>query len=569
MALTILLLRSWLAVGLGCGPAVPGAMAGPMPGSAPRAASLPSTLGTPVEAGAPSGDSLPAGEAPGEPGELGELGDPPDRGAESPKPSERRRAARNLAAEGTGAAWRRLFLLLGDTESEVADEAQLLLQRLADPLLVQELAGKSGLASREAGVRRRAAEALGRVAAAVPVAPLLAALDDREREVSHLAAWSIERLAHGRRLLGDLDQAAGALELGARTQRDGLARASMVMACGALMLKAESMGERRREEFPNLLRRAREDRDLRVRCAALLASRALPVPSALLSAGALALDEEPVVRLARIELLEELACRESAAALIESLAAETFPRARTAIVRALQRMSGLKHREDPRPWRDWLGTLPPGWRPTLLADGGAAGRDRADSDGGGEARTQAKTNFVGLPLTSRRVCFAIDFSGSMWTPMPDGRLPKELVDARLRSTLESLPPDTRFNILPFTNEVLPWRPKVVPATAGHVRAAIADFESCKARGRGNFFDAALFALDDLEVDTLVTLSDGVPTGGFHSDLDLIVPLLVARNRFRRVAFDTVLVDAPQAFARRWQVLSDASGGRLVGVERAE
>ena len=153
--------------------------------------------------------------------------------------------------------------------------------------------------------------------------------------------------------------------------------------------------------------------------------------------------------------------------------------------------------------------------------------------------------------------------------MADGRLPKDLVNARLRATLEALPSTTQFNVVPFTNEVLPWRPKLVPATPFNVRSAIADFEKCLARGRGNYYDAAVFALDDPEVDTLLTLSDGVPTGGFHSDLDLVVPLLLQRNRFRRVAFDTVLVDSPPGHLRRWQILSRDSGGRLVAMDRME
>ena len=188
---------------------------------------------------------------------------------------------------------------------------------------------------------------------------------------------------------------------------------------------------------------------------------------------------------------------------------------------------------------------------------------------GGEARTSAQVSFVGLPLLSPHICFAIDFSGSMWSPMPDGRLPKELVDARLRATLEGLTQATEFNIVPFTNEILPWRPKLVPANPANVRTAIADFEKCQARGRGNFFDAAVFALADPEVETLLTLTDGVPTGGFHSNLDLVIALLLERNRFRRVAFDTVLVDSSAQAERRWRMLAEFSGGRLVATEKAE
>jgi hypothetical protein len=550
MAARTLLLRSWVAAGLGCLPAVVSSSTlGAAPSAVPRAGSV---------------HAAPSGAEHGADDEGG-------RGVDSPRPADRRRALRTLASEGSPAAWRRVFALLADPESEVGDDAQLLLSRIEESAVAAELAGKAGLGSKEVGVRLRAAEGLGRVACAVRVEALLAAVDDREAEVAHLALWSLERCAHARRLEGDLERAAGALEHAARSHRDGLVRASAVAARAALLAKSPHAADER-EGFDRLLGRCREDRDARVRCASALAARELEPARALALAAALARDAETSVRLARIELLERIACKPSAVALIAALTEETFPRARTSIVQALQRLSGFKHREDPRPWRDWARDLPEDWRPTLMPSYGEPGRDSNAGGGeaaGGEARTMASTSFVGLPLTSQRVCFAIDFSGSMWTPMPDGRMPKELVDARLRSTLESLPSSTQFNIVPFTNDVLPWRPKLVQATVGNVRAAIADFEKCQARGRGNFYDAAVFALDDPEVDTLLTLTDGVPTGGFHSDLELVFPLLQERNRFRRVAFDTVLVDAPAAAERRWRLLSRDSGGRLVAVDKAE
>jgi hypothetical protein len=378
------------------------------------------------------------------------------------------------------------------------------------------------------------------------------------------------------------------LERTSRAHRDGWVRASAVCARAALFsaaLRAQiraptaagfdaqrqaELAARRLGDFEHWLERATEDREARVRCAVAMSLRHLPAPQALRVGRALSADPCDAVRTAQIEAWEELACTAAVQALIARLDHESVARVRTQIALSLQRLSGFKHRDDPRPWRDWAKGLAADWKPTLLpASGAAAASGNAAGGVGGEARSSARASFGGLALLSSRICFAIDFSGSMWTPMPDGRLPKELVDARLRATLESLPASTHFNIVVFTNEVIPWRPKLVPAQPFQVRSAIADFERCQERGRGNFFDAAVFALDDPEVDTLLTLSDGVPTGGFHSHLDRVIPLLLERNRFRRVAFDTVLVDAPSAAERRWRVLSDRSGGRLVSTEKAE
>jgi len=59
----------------------------------------------------------------------------------------------------------------------------------------------------------------------------------------------------------------------------------------------------------------------------------------------------------------------------------------------------------------------------------------------------------------------------------------------------------------------------VPASKRNVRAALKFFEDCHERGRGNFYDAALLALSDPEVDTLVVLTDGEPTGGTHNAVE--------------------------------------------------
>ncbi len=495
------------------------------------------------------------------------------KGLKSSRVQDRKRALKSLVADGSPAAWREVFTAFADPESEVGDDAQLWAAKIEDPSVAEQLTGRAGLASRELGVRLRAAEALGRVACTVDVALLLRALDDRESEVAHLALWSVERLARAQRIGGDQARAAEDLERAARGHRDGYVRAAAICARGALFAKSNQAQDSAAVlEMARILRRCGEDRDPRVRCAAAMACAELPRDAAVAGLAAFARDERSAVRLARIESLERIACAAGAAALVNSLEFEPIPRARRALVAALQRLSGLKHRDDVRPWRDWVRDLPSDWRPTLLVretERDGPGAQGAAPGAALSGQTSARPSFVGLQLTSTRICFAIDFSGSMWTPMPDGRMPKELVDARLRSTLESLDAATHFNVVPFTNEILPWRPKLVPANPGNVRTAIADFEDCKARGRGNFFDAAVFALDDPEVETLVSLTDGVPTGGFHSDLDLVLALLLERNRFRRVTFDTVLVDAPPASERRFRTLAEASGGCLIVTEKAE
>ena len=73
------------------------------------------------------------------------------------------------------------------------------------------------------------------------------------------------------------------------------------------------------------------------------------------------------------------------------------------------------------------------------------------------------------------------------------------------------------------------------------------------------------ALADPEVDTLIVLFDGAPTGGTRHRLELLVPLLLERNFARRAAFDFVLVDGSRKLERAWGELASGTGGRLVAV----
>jgi hypothetical protein len=269
----------------------------------------------------------------------------------------------------------------------------------------------------------------------------------------------------------------------------------------------------------------------------------------------LAADESAGVRRVALEGLGTLHSRGATAVLVGRLSVENEERTLLRVVELLQGLSGLKYRRDPRPWNDWLRALPSDWNGQPTRAPAAGGEDPAN-------RTVA---LAGLPLVSKRVAILIDLSGSIWNVRPDGKTRKEIVDAKLREALEALPSDTRFNLIPYTGTPLPWKASLVPATPANVRAAAGWFAACKANGSGNFWDAALLALADPEVDTLTVLFDGAPTGGTRHRLELIVPLFLELDQARRVAVDLILVDASRRLQGLWKELSDGTGGRLLAV----
>jgi hypothetical protein len=304
------------------------------------------------------------------------------------------------------------------------------------------------------------------------------------------------------------------------------------------------------------LEEARRARDPLLRGAAAAHLAVVLEPSAAVERLAgLSADPEASVRRVAVEALADLGSREALAPLIERLAAETEERLLLRLVERLQRLSGLKHRRDPRPWRDWLRTLPEGWK----------GATRAAPSPPEEPGARSAVAFAGLPIVSKRVTILIDLSGSIWNVRPDGKTRKQVIDERLREALEALPEDTRFNLVPYTSEPIPWRPELTLATPARVREAAAWFEARRESGSGNFWDAAMLALADPGVDTLIVLFDGAPTGGSRHRLELIVPLFLERNQARRVTVDLVLVDASRKLQRMWSGLADGTGGRMLAV----
>ncbi len=459
----------------------------------------------------------------------------------------RAEAVEELAQVGSRAAWELVLEALSDPKGEVADTAQLALAALEEPEALEALGEEPGLRSKDVLVRARAVEVLGRRAAAPPRKWLARALDDGEGEVRRMAYWSIERLARGAkldpRLVGEL---AAELARAARAERDPLARARALAALCALA-PGEAAGA---------LEAARRERDPLLRgAAAALLSEGLPPEQALAQLAPLAADSAVSVRRVALEALAALGTRAAAERLVVRLGEEGEERLLLRTVELLQGLSGLKHRRDPRPWNDWLRTLPPDWK---------AGPARAAP---AEADPAARTavGLAGLPIVSKRVTILIDLSGSIWNLRPDGRTRKQIVDEKLREALEALPEDTRFNLIPYTGEPHPWKEELVQASPARVREAASWFEACKHNGSGNLWDALLLALEDPEVDTLIVLFDGAPTGGTRHRLELFVPLFLERNFARRVALDFVLVDASKKLRRAWGDLAAATGGRLLAV----
>jgi HEAT repeat protein len=474
-----------------------------------------------------------------------ELREELEKSLRSERPDKRRASVARLAELGDRPAWELVLRALEDPEPEVADEAQLALGRASDPKLLAELAGESGLRARDPWLRLRVAEALGRAPVELGCEVLVRALDPGDAELSRTLLWSLERLHDAKRLGGDRTKAVEACERLVAGRGDGYVRAAALCTLEKLDHFAAA---------DKLLASALADGDAALRCGALAVYARATEQECLDVSRRMLADPEMRVRAAAIENLERLQSRAAALALVEAMQREPRARLRWQILGWLRAQSGLELGFEPEAWRAWAEKLE---GRVHTGEGPAHGGPLGDTHVG----------FAGLNVLSDRVAFLIDLSGSLWGSKVGDRTRKEIVDEELRKALQALPEGTRFNVIPYTGTPDPWEKRLVPATKENVARALDHFERSHQTGRGNFFDAARLALLDPEVDTLCVLTDGVPTGGHRWNMGLMIELLDELDRFRRVAYDSVLVDAPKRRQLEWAQLAERTGGRSIAVKQ--
>ena len=455
-----------------------------------------------------------------------------------PDEKVRRAAVEGLSRQNGVEALELVLKSLRDSSAMVADEAQLSLASADDEAEIELVFSRDGLGAKDDMIRLRCAEALGRIDAKLPAARLAKALSDKSPAVRRAAAYSIEQLA---RRLGIAESPSPLLqkELASLADRDpdNGVRAAALMARMALAPGLSSAE----------LAIYAADKAYEVRSAAVLAASALEPGARIGFARPGLTDAHTGVRLQAIRLLSGTPNRDAAVLLAEALETEKSPHPAWSLVEVLRRLSGMKAGRDFRYWQQWARGLPADWKPGAI--------DSAPADA--EPKT---ATFAGLPLLSDRITFLIDLSGSMWETR-DGKTRKAGADKELELALGKLAPSVEFNVIPFTGEPLPWQAALQQATPKNVAAALAFFVKRADHGKGNFWDALQLALQDPNVDSLLLLGDGAPTGGTRWNVELMRTLFAEQNRFRLVTLDAVLVDCSKGLTRTWTAWCESTGGR--------
>ncbi|MCC7137769.1 MAG: hypothetical protein IT460_05000 [Planctomycetes bacterium] len=446
--------------------------------------------------------------------------------ADRAHPAVRRGVATALGVRGGPEAWAALAAAAAKEGDPVVLEAMArALERAGDPALATTLL--PALAAKDGAAAGAVARTIGRLSSDAAVVERL----------SKLLATRKEPLAR-----------AGAV--------DGLAAAApAVLAAAGDAVRADPAFEPRialADALPALAAAGEK-----VRATALL--------------GALLADASWRVRVAAAEAAVALWDKEAVPLLIERLAAETG-RLRRDVLRALEQLTGAAVGRDADLWRAWWKThgaeLSLGERPRPDAHGRVR---RPAKDASAAAPDETKTAaFYRLPVESARLAFLFDFSGSMRDPGEGGGGSKA-DDARREfgKVAASLPKDTLYDLFIYRYpSAFPPAPKLTralgtlsPGGAAASRKATEWLAREEPKGWGAFYDGLVLAAAE-EVDTIVLLSDGVPSMGTYDRGFRLVDELVRANRFRRVAVDTVLVGSKGTDREFMADLADATGGRF-------
>jgi hypothetical protein len=246
--------------------------------------------------------------------------------------------------------------------------------------------------------------------------------------------------------------------------------------------------------------------------------------------------------------------------------------------RALETLTGELGVDDADLWDAWWklkgATLDIGPRPTPDRHGRVRRARRSPGAGRWSHSpgdpTETVASFFRLPIASTRLAFLFDLSGSMRDPADDGKPGTKVERARAEfsKAVDALPKETVFDLFVYRfPSAFPPAPRMTrafgaltPAGAPMVAKRASEWLAKEQpRGWGAFYDGLVLATAD-EVDTIVLLSDGVPSMGTYDRGFRLVDEFVRANRFRRVAVDTVLVGKKGADRDFMQDLADGTGG---------
>ncbi|MCZ6599098.1 MAG: HEAT repeat domain-containing protein [Planctomycetota bacterium] len=311
-----------------------------------------------------------------------------------------------------------------------------------------------------------------------------------------------------------------------------------------------------------------KDASLRMGVATTLAE--LRTPEAIEELHALLSDRLFAVRVEALEQTVLLRRKESVPILIERLEQETG-RLREDVLNALRLLTGLDHGRPAARWKRWWADRSGRFELPPYHEAVNAERERRQHDTEGGTRA---TSFYGVRVTSERVIFVLDVSGSMRLQLgrrpddprpsdPGARTRMDRAKRELSDVLRRLPEGLLFNIIFFEEEVTSFEKKLVRMSRGVRQRSMRFVADQYALGSTALYPALQLAFADPLVDTIYLLSDGAPTDGEITDITAIRAEVRRWNSARKVRIHGITIGQDSTLLR-W--LTEDTGGRYLRVD---
>ena len=208
------------------------------------------------------------------------------------------------------------------------------------------------------------------------------------------------------------------------------------------------------------------------------------------------------------------------------------------IVRRLIALTGENFGGSGDGWKNWWAANRDGFRVPASSQPAGAPQDQQPMHW-----DRAVPQFFGTSIFARRVVFVIDHSRSMLSSV-DGVTRMEQAARELEQVVRQLPDDTSFDIIAYNDIEVRFRGQLVLATPEEKSAAVRFIYALLADRKTDCYDTLADALlIDSNLEAMLFLSDGDPTAGTITDRATIVREITRQNALRRVAINTIAVDA--------------------------
>lgn len=152
--------------------------------------------------------------------------------------------------------------------------------------------------------------------------------------------------------------------------------------------------------------------------------------------------------------------------------------------------------------------------------------------------TRPKPKFFGHEISNARVAFVIDSSGSMGEAAGAGKAKLDVVRDELIKTIKSFDKRYWFNIFYYSDFCGAWKKKLVRATKPTRDAAMRWLQGLRPLRMTNIAYALRKAADDADTDTMILLSDGLPTAGIV-DTTKLLKYVRSWNKHKKIKISTV------------------------------